>query len=39
MELTRFRGHIESEHEEKDLRWREHMKPTHLSFAARWSSW
>ena len=39
MELTRFRGHLESEHERRDLPWRERMKPTHLSTAGRWWSW
>ena len=29
-ELTCFRGHIESEHERRELRWRERMKPTSL---------
>ena len=39
VELTRFRGHIESEHERRDLPWRERIKRTHLSSASRWSSW
>ena len=39
MELTRFRGHIESEHERRDLPWRERIKRIHLSTAGRWWSW
>ena len=39
VELTRFRGHIDSEHGRRDLRWRERIKPTRRSFASRWSSW
>ncbi len=34
-ELTRFRGHIESEHERRERR--ERIKRTHLSSAGRWS--
>ena len=39
LELPRFRGHINSEHERRELRWRERIKRTHLSSAGRWSSW
>ena len=39
LELTHFRGHIESEHERRELPWRERIKPTHLNSAGRWSSW